>query len=433
MARRRRGCLTGLFFIVALVLAALAVAPHVPLGWLRPGIEKRLSAAFGRQVSIDSVRLTVFGGPFLTLRGVTVKEDPVFGDGAFVQAGEVRLNLVLADLAMHRKIVVESITMNAPDIAFVKNPNGSWSWGTLGAVGSRAAGRSENSVAGGSPDLAAELLTLSLVDAGSPRLGHLTIDGASVRLLDKTGADPPESLYKNVALTVDVTAESGKPGERRATGRLRVDSSEGGGVEAMKTEMPFNLLFAAAESRGTTMSGSIGPGRLETRNFSADPFKVDGEFSSGAAANTTGKGHISATAIEIASLNVSERLAAAARVAQIGDMSAGTRIGQLETDFTFGGDVVNTANLQLNGLDGLGDASAPRGWFKMKPELTLNYAATLSLSREATGQLKASANPMISAAVDMLANRGGLAVPLNITGDVRRPLIQVDVLRALGK
>src|SRR5581483_10053699 len=104
----------------------------------------------------------------------------------------------------------------------------------------------------------------------------------------------------------------------------------------------------------------------------------------------------------------------------------------LETDFNFVEDVVNTTNLQLAALDGLGDATAQSGWFKTKPELTLNYAATITLSPESTAQLKTSANPLMGAAVAMLEDRGGLAVPLNITGDVHHPQVQVDILRALG-
>jgi hypothetical protein len=94
--------------------------------------------------------------------------------------------------------------------------------------------------------------------------------------------------------------------------------------------------------------------------------------------------------------------------------------------------VVNTTNLRLAALDGLGDATAPAGWFKMKPELTLNYAATVVLSRDAAAQLRTSANPLISAAVAVLSDGSGLEVPLNVTGDVRHPQVEVDILRALG-
>jgi len=84
-------------------------------------------------------------------------------------------------------------------------------------------------------------------------------------------------------------------------------------------------------------------------------------------------------------------------------------------------------------LDGLGDAIADQGWFRIEAALMLSYAARIELSSEATSQLKSSANPLIGAAVAVLQTNNRIAVPLNITGDVRNPNIQVDVLRALAQ
>ena len=421
---RRRGCLAGLFFIVILITAALLLAPVVPLGWLKPRVEARLSATLGRQVTIDSLRMNFFGGPYLTIHGLTAKEEPGFGDGDFLKAEEVRADFSLADYALHRQLIIEAMAIRSPEFTFIKNPNGAWSWTTLGSPANVAGATSQASLR--------DALLALLADAGAARLRHVAIDAATVRLVDKTGAEPPEAVYKNVALTADIAADPGDPAGRHATGSVRVDSNETDGADMLKTEMPFDFTMTPSANPGTTIKGSFGPGALETKNFRAGQFKVEGEFLSGRAANTSGKGHISASAIQIPTVNVSERVAGAARVNQLGDMNAGTGIGQLETDFDFAEDVVNTTNLQLGALDGLGDARAAAGWFKMKPELTLNYAATMTLSREATAQLKTSANPLISAAVAVLADGNGLEVPLNITGDVRNPQIQVDILRALG-
>jgi uncharacterized protein involved in outer membrane biogenesis len=421
---RRKGCLAGLFFIAILIAAALLLAPIMPLGWLKPRVESQLSATLGRQVTIDSLRVNLFGGPYLTIRGLTAKEDPAFGDGNLLKADEVRADFSLTDYALRRQLVIEAMTIRSPEFTFVKNPNGAWSWTTLGNSASVAEATLKHSL------IDAGLALLADVDEA--RLRHVTIDAASVRLVDKTGAEPPESLYKNVALTADIAADPGNSSGRHATGTLRVASNESDGAETLKTEMPFDLTIAPSAGLGTTIKGGFGPGAFESKNFSAGQFKVEGEFLSERASNTSGKGHISATAIQIPTVNVSERVAGAARVNQLGDMNAGTRIGQLETDFNFAEDVVNTTNLQLAALDGLGDATAANGWFKTKPELTLNYAATVTLSREATMQLKTSANPLIAAAVAVLADRNGLEVPLNITGDVRNPQVQVDILRALG-
>jgi uncharacterized protein involved in outer membrane biogenesis len=421
---RRRGCFAGLFFIAILIAAALLLAPFVPLGWLKPRVESQLSATLGRPVTVESLRLNLLGGPYLIIHGLTAKEDATFGDGDFLKADEVRADLSLTDYVLHRQIVIEAMTIRSPGFTFVKNPNGAWSWTTLGRSASVAKATTP-------PTPAAVLLGL-LADAGEARLRHVVVDAASVRLVDKTGAEPPESLYRNVALTADIADDKENPAARRATGTLRIASDEGDGADLLRTDVPFDFTMTASANPGTTIKGSFGPGPLQTKNFKADEFKVEGEFLSGHASATSGKGHISASAIQIPTVNVSERVAAASRVNQIGDMNAGTAISRLETDFNFAEDVVNTTNLQLSALDGLGDARAATGWFKMKPELSLNYAATIQLSRDAAAQLRTSANPFISAAVAVLSDNNGLEVPLNISGDVRQPNVQVDILRALG-
>jgi uncharacterized protein involved in outer membrane biogenesis len=421
---RRRGCLAGLFFIVILITAALLLAPVVPLGWLKPRVESRLSATLGRQVTIESLHMSFLGGPYLTIHGLTAKEDAAFGGGDFLKADEVRADFSLADYALHRQLIIETMNIRSPEFTFTKNPNGAWSWTTLGNPATVARATLQHSLR--------DWLLALLADAGASRLRHVTIDAATVHLVDKTGAVPPETHYKNVALTADIAADRDAPSSRHATGSVRVDSNETDGADMLKADMPFDFTVTPSANPGTAIKGSFGPGALETKNFRAGQFKVEGELLSGHDSNPSGKGHISASAIQIPTVNVSERVAGAARVNQLGDMNSGTGIGQLETDFNFAEDVVNTTNLQLGALDGLGDATAAAGWFKMKPDLTLNYAATVTLSREATAQLKTSANPLISAAVAVLADSNGLEVPLNITGNVRNPQVQVDILRALG-
>src|SRR6185369_1543548 len=211
---RRRGCLAGLFFIVILIAAALLLAPVMPLGWLKPRVESRLSATLGRPVTVESLRLNFLGGPYLTIRGLTAKEDAAFGSGDFLKADEVRADFSLTDYALRRQLVIEAMTIRSPEFTFVKNPNGAWSWTTLG----------------NSANVAEATLKPSLIDAGlalladvdEARLRHVTIDAASVRLVDKTGAEPPESLYKNVGLTADIAADQGNSSGRHATGTLHV-------------------------------------------------------------------------------------------------------------------------------------------------------------------------------------------------------------------
>jgi hypothetical protein len=427
---RRKGCLASLFFIAILIVAALLVMPVVPLGWLKPRVESRLSATLGRAVTVDSLRMTLLGRPHLTITGLTAKEDPAFGDGNFLKANEVRADFSLLDYVLHRQLIIHTISIHSPDFSFVKNPNGAWSWTTLGPK-KLPANAPETNTAVALPQMMNDPLALLIAVAPS-QLHHIDIDAANVRLVDKTGAQPPESLYKNVALTSDLDAGKDNPLSEHTTGTLHVASNESDDAEPMTADMPFEFTITPSEDAGTRIKGNLGPGAFATKNFSATLFKIDGDFISAHGAGLSGSGHISGSAIQIANLNISRQVADAARVNEIGDMKPGTAISQLETDFNYAEDVVNTTNLKLVALDNLGDANAETGWFKMKPELTLNYEATITLSPEATAQLKTSANPLIPPAVALLAGNNGLSLPLQITGDVGHPQIQVDIVKAIG-
>jgi hypothetical protein len=260
----------------------------------------------------------------------------------------------------------------------------------------------------------------------------IEIEGATVRVTDKTGKQP-DSLYKKIALKLALTDVKDAAKASQATGEVRAESEEGDGVDKLKAVMPFDFVIDRSNGPGYSAKGAFGPGPLETKNLTAQNFKLDGQFITEPSSEMSGSGHISANEIFIPSLNVSQQVAGAARVNQIGDMNQGTKIGGLETDFNFDHDLVKTTNLRVQQLDGLGDAVAAQGWFRVEAALMLSYAATVELSSEATQQLKSSANPLIGAAVAVLQINNRINVPLTITGDVRNPNIQVDVLRALAQ
>ncbi len=55
------------------IAAAIALAPLIPLGPLRPKIEAHLSELSNHEVQIGSMRLSLLGGPYVTMKRVTVK------------------------------------------------------------------------------------------------------------------------------------------------------------------------------------------------------------------------------------------------------------------------------------------------------------------------------------------------------------------------
>ncbi|HET9532592.1 MAG TPA: AsmA-like C-terminal region-containing protein [Blastocatellia bacterium] len=490
MPRPGRWLLRLLLLFAVLVAAAIAVAPFIPLAPLKPAVESRLTATLGRPVSVGSVRLSLAGGPYLVIEAMTAKEDPAFGDGNFLEADQVRANLAVLPFALRRQIVIEALDLKSPRFTFVKNADGAWSWTTIGRA------RAAAGVAGRLEEFTRQAAIVLI--AADASVDSINIESASVRLIDRSGTEPPETLYRNVALRADLMPQGQS---RQVRGELRAQSEETDGAEILKTDMPFDLVVTRAAPQKLTVQGSIGPGPLETKNLIASSFKssldlsedrlaldqmdlslydgnltgrmeidmrsrrftaegrvtnlnldqaigsklqmpgqitghVDAEFKLGGELRSfqetvptlSGSGRLASGEMFIASANLSEQVARALRINGIGNMSAGTNVGSLQSDFQISNGELMTANLTIQQLDGLGEAKSDQGWLKVASPPSLNYTATVLLTPDATAQVKKS-SPLIGMAVSILEVNNRVAVPVSVRGEVRNPEVQVDVTR----
>lgn len=428
MARPRWRFLRLLFILSLITTAAIFAAPFVPIPPLKDELQLKLSEALGRKVTIESARLTLIGGPYVTLTGMSAHESPVFGEGVFLRADTVRADIDILRYLRTRRFVIDSLTLVSPKIDFIKNANGVWSWTTIGREPSQQASLSgiTSKAAMGFPALA----VLSLWDGNlsTPAFQKISIENASVRLIDRTGSGPPEVRYKNIALTASLTPCADGAGTcSQAKGEVIAQSDDDGETDLFKTALPFDLKIER-ESPSLSISGSIGPGRIETGNLDVGALTITGNIHSENGGALTGKGQMSASQMFIRTVNLSERVARALKVDQIGDMSTGTGIASLETDFQISQDAIHTPGLRIHELDGLGDATTQDGSFKVDSALTVNYASTVIMSPEATLRLK-QIGPMVGVLVTILETNNRISVPIRISGDVRKPDIQVDVSR----
>ena len=435
-------------------VAAAVAAPFVPLSPLRDELQLKLSEALGRKVTIDSARLNLITGPYVTLRGMTARESPAFGEGIFIRADQVRADINLIQYLRTRRFVIDSITFMSPQINLIKTADGVWSWTTIGKQPSEQAtlSRTPNSP-GASCQLAERrratniaswqlapqrpmgfpaLAILSFLQDGnlsSPAFNKIRVENASVKLIDRTGSEPSEVLYKNISLSASLAPHTaGDSGSGSlAKGELTVQSEEDGETALFKTTLPFDLQIDRGAS-ALSIGGSIGPGPIETKNMDVGAFNITGNIHSERGVPLTGGGQMSANQMFIRTINLSEQVSRALKVDQIGDMSPGTVIASLETDFQISKETINTPGLRIRQLDGLGDATAQNGTFKIGSALTVNYSATLIMSADATSRVK-SIGPMVGILVTILETNDRISVPINISGDVRKPEIQVDVSR----
>jgi hypothetical protein len=500
MAKKRGWLLRLLLLVAVLIAAAIAIAPFVPLGPLKPAVESRLSSTLGRKVTVGSLRLSLLGGPYVLIDSMTAEEDTAFGQGSFLKADQVRANLALMPLILRRQVVLDGLRIKSADLTFIKNNQGVWSWTTLGQSGADTPVAYDAAFSYARQWASTTLAALFAQVQTSTALDSINIEGASVRLVDSSGAQqPPESLYKNVALRATVTRPTASSSQ--AVGELRVESSEEDGAELLKADIPFDITIDRNLSPKLSARGVLGPGRLQSKNFDAEGFKsavnlngstvtldqmelslyegtmrgrldldlatqrftadaqvenlnldqalasklqipgqitghITAQFKLGgqllgfqqSIPTINGTGHMSSSDMFIASVNISEQVARALQIEHIGDMNPGTNIGHIESEFQLDQGTVRTNNLRIQQMDGLGDATASQGWFKVASPPTLNYAATLVLNSEATARVK-SASTLIGIAVTILESNNQVAIPVNITDQVSNPQVQVDVSR----
>jgi hypothetical protein len=105
-------------------------------------------------------------------------------------------------------------------------------------------------------------------------LKEIKFENASVRLRDYVGPEPSEVYYKNLVLNASLTPQAGGDSgpSSQARGSLVLQSEKDGEADRFKATLPFDLKI---DHRGPSMlsvSGSIGPGPIETDNISIGEF-----------------------------------------------------------------------------------------------------------------------------------------------------------------
>jgi len=96
---------------------------------------------------------------------------------------------------------------------------------------------------------------------------------------------------------------------------------------------------------------------------------INGEINSNRNAPLTGNGQMSANDLDIHTVNLSERVARALKLDQIGDYEPGHHSGDARNDFQISQGTVHTTGLSLQQLDGLEMRPAPNGSFKIESAL----------------------------------------------------------------
>ena len=134
--------IVGASVLGLLVAGVLALAFFLDANQFRPALERTMSGALGRPVTISNLSVALFSGG-IGIDGLTIGDDPAFGREPFLKAKAVKVGVELMPLILSRSLRVESFRLERPEVTLLRSPSGSWNVSSLGAA-SPASPRSQD-------------------------------------------------------------------------------------------------------------------------------------------------------------------------------------------------------------------------------------------------------------------------------------------------
>jgi AsmA protein len=146
--------------VAILVLVAAALPLFVNANQFRPLLETKLTKALGRQVKLGDLKLSVFSGG-VTASDLSIADDPKFSTGAFLSAQSLAIGVDLQPLIFSRKLHVNRIAVDQPNIALMQNPAGAWNFSTIGSGGAAPATTPKSDTDESALDLSVKVLSIT--------------------------------------------------------------------------------------------------------------------------------------------------------------------------------------------------------------------------------------------------------------------------------
>lgn len=267
--------ITGI--IVAVILVALLLLPlFINVDSFRPDIEKKISAALGRQVTIGKISASIFSGG-AEADNISISDDPAFSKDPFLKASSLKIGLKLMPLIFSRELKVTSLTIENPDILLLKNGAGKWNYSSLGNTAGASEAKKTPSSSSSESDMSVD---------------KLEIENGKIRVAQTNGRTVgKEHSYDKVNLTAsNISTHSAVPFELTAVtpggGSLKLDGQAGplNQQDAADTPLDAKLSLQHADLAAT---GLFDPTLTGVVNFDGT-VKSDGRtlVSSGKAVGT---------------------------------------------------------------------------------------------------------------------------------------------------
>ena len=144
MRKRRIQVIFGVGFLVILIV--LIVPLFVNADSFRPMLERQLSDALRRKVTLGHLSFSLFSGS-LVAQNVSIADDPAFGGAPFLEAKSLHIGVESGQLILHQQLRVTSFSAESPIIRLIHRQGGLWNFSSLGRTTAADAGKSNEASA----------------------------------------------------------------------------------------------------------------------------------------------------------------------------------------------------------------------------------------------------------------------------------------------
>jgi AsmA protein len=243
---RKRYLRIGGFTLAALFLVLIVLPFLIDVNQFRPELESKASAAFGRQITVGHLSLSILSGS-VRADHIAIADDPAFSTSPFVTAKSLKIGVELMPLIFSRQLTVTYVTVEEPQITLLKTAAGKWNFSSLGAASTQKAPKPEK--AGATTAKNFSIAKLNVIH------GRLSVG--------KTDSAAKRAVYENVDITMSqfsfasqfpfrLTAQLPNSGDVNVSGKAGPINAE----DASKTP-----LEAAVKANNMTIStlGIIDP------------------------------------------------------------------------------------------------------------------------------------------------------------------------------
>src|SRR5690348_15811234 len=131
---KRKARMTATALVTSFVLGIVLLPYLVNVDRFRPQLESYLASELGRKVEIGELSLSLFSGG-VSARNVAIADDPEFSEKPFLRTKSIKVGVRLFPLLLAHSLHVSSLTLEDPEITFLRSSAGKWNFSSIGNGG----------------------------------------------------------------------------------------------------------------------------------------------------------------------------------------------------------------------------------------------------------------------------------------------------------